>query len=149
MPLLSAGIDYNVENGLDHILRVSWTTGSPGTFTASLKNLAATVTYATISYSFNPMTLFGTNSPYFGFTGSTGGLSNQQSFCNPPVLLPVELVRFDITCDDHKATLTWITESEKKNADFAVERTGDGISYETIAVVKSNGNSTRSQLYQW
>jgi hypothetical protein len=44
--------------------------------TASILNSALTITYGTITATFNPLTVFGTNTPYFGFTASTGGLSN-------------------------------------------------------------------------
>jgi hypothetical protein len=82
VPLMDGGALYNVENGNDHILRVSWNSGA-GTFTAILMNLALTQTYGTVSIAapdFDPMTVFGTTTPFFGFTAATGGLSNQQIF---------------------------------------------------------------------
>lgn len=86
-PLLDGGVLYDIENGLDHILRVAWTPGNPGTISASLMNTALTSTFASVQHSFDPLALFGTNTPFYGFTSATGALFNQHTFCSPVVLL--------------------------------------------------------------
>lgn len=146
--LMSGGSHYNIENGLDHKLRISWNAGT-STLTASVMNNATTVTYATVSYSFNPLTVFGTNSPYFGFTGSTGGLSNEQTFCNPPALLPVEMADFNMDCDEGYVSLNWVTNSEHNNDYFKVEKSRDGQIFEGAAIIDGAGNSTSTNNYSW
>lgn len=148
IPLLDGGLNYNIENGLDHKLRVSWNAAT-STITVSIMNNATTITYGTVSYSFNPLTVFGTNSPYFGFTGSTGGLSNNQTFCNPPVLLPVEMSDFNMNCDEGYVTLNWSTNSEHNNDYFKVERSRDGQVFEMMAIIDGAGNATGSNEYSW
>lgn len=143
------GTNYNIENGLNHVLRVSWTTGSPGTFTARILNTALTTTYGVISTTLNPMTTFGTNSPYFGFTGSTGGLSNQQSFCSPPALLPVQLLYLDAACGEKGITVSWATASEIQNKQFDILRSEDAIHYTSIGTVSGNGTTSRKILYSY
>lgn len=148
-PTLSAGTNYNIENGLDHVLRISWVTGSPGTLTARLLNAALNYTFATVSYAFNPITVFGTNTPFFGFTGSTGGLSNQQTICNALVLLPVELISFDINCQNENLILQWSTLSEKNNKYFEIEKSYNGSDYFSLATIEGSGNSYNLKKYQY
>jgi hypothetical protein len=141
---------YDIENGLNHILRISWTTGAAGTLTATILDATGTTSYGTASYSFNPMTVFGTNTPYFGFTASTGGLNNQQSFCNPTTLLPVEFLKFDVIKENNSAKLNWVTASEINNKYFSIEKSADGNDWKTIGKQNSkatNGNSTQSLNY--
>lgn len=143
------GTNYNIENGANHILRVSWATGSPGTFTAKILNTALTTTYATISTTLNPITVFGTNTPYFGFTASTGGLSNQQTICNPLSLLPIELIYFKASCNTNEISVDWATASETNNQLFELERSTDGTNYTKITSLPGHGSSSQQHKYQY
>ncbi|ASS49422.1 MAG: hypothetical protein A3D31_03130 [Candidatus Fluviicola riflensis] len=143
----SPGVNYNIENGLSHKFRISWNAGTT-TLTASVWNSALTVMYGTISSTFNPVTVFGTNSPYFGFTGSTGGLSNQQTFCLPSVLLPVEMTEFDVTCEEGSAAIHWETETERDNAYFTLERSCDGVNFQPIKQITGSGTTQQVHDYQ-
>lgn len=148
--LLNGAADYNIENGLNHVFRVSWTPGSPGVITAQVLNAAATVTYGTISYTFTPLTLFGTNTPFFGFTASTGGLSNQQSFCNPLILLPVELLSFEAEKENKFSHLSWSTVTERNNKQFEIEHSVDAVTWKAFSVVPTkakDGNSNSVLKY--
>lgn len=146
VPLMIGASIYNIENGANHILRISWNAGT-STLTASVLNVALSTTYGTISYSFNPVTVFGTNTPYFGFTASTGGLNNQQTYCLPNVLLPVELISFYAECDQDFVKITWNTASEMMNQFFYLERSSDGINYEEIAKMDGAGTSNHLNSY--
>lgn len=147
--LQNGASNYNIENGLDHKLRISWNAGT-STLTATVLDNSATTTYGTVSYSFNPLTVFGTNSPYFGFTGSTGGLSNQQTFCNPPVLLPVEMASFNLECDESFVTLNWSTNSENNNDYFTIQKSLDGINFgNPVAIINGAGSTSVPQFYFW
>jgi Bacterial lectin/Secretion system C-terminal sorting domain len=140
------GTNYNIENGLTHKFRIAWNAGTQ-TMTASVLNSALTITYGTISATFNPITIFGTNTPYFGFTASTGGLSNTQSFCLPTVLLPVEISSFDANCIDGKVRLDWSTESERDNDFFTIEQSCDGENFTFAQQIKSKGDAYNQQNY--
>lgn len=142
--LQNGGSNYNIENGNNHILRIAWNAGT-STLTATVLNTALTTTYGVINSSFNPMTVFGTNSPYFGFTASTGGLNNTQSFCNPAVLLPVELIDFSTFCYENSRKIHWSTASENNNDFFTLEKSIDGLTYDLVqnfeaALVKNTIN---------
>lgn len=148
--LTSGGSNYNIENGLNHTLRVSYNSGTQ-TLTASTMNAAATVTYGTVSYSpVNPTTLFGTNNPYFGFTGSTGGLNNQQSAClAASLVLPVTLVNFNAECNDNNVVLNWTTSSEINNDYFTIQKSNDAINWENIGIIPGAGKSSINTSYSW
>ncbi len=142
----SPGVNYNIENGLNHKLRISWNAAT-STLTATVLNSALTITYGTISATFNPITIFGTNTPYFGFTGSTGGLSNEQIFCLPAVLLPVDLANFEANCENDKAILRWETESERDNDRFVIDKSCNGVDFTHMANVKGAGTSQTAHSY--
>lgn len=146
--LMNAGSPYNIENGANHILRISWNSGT-STLTASVMNTALTITYATLSYSFNPITVFGTNTPYFGFTASTGGLNNQQTYCLPNVLLPVEIISFNGKCSNDKSIINWTSIAETDNDYYYIERSNDGINYSTIKVIDGAENSNQLIEYSF
>jgi len=128
---------YDIENGLNHTLRINWVAGSPGTLTATVLDAAGVTSYGTASYSFTALTVFGTNTPYFGFTASTGGLNNTQSFCNPSSLLPIELLNFEVKKEKNAARLNWTTATESNNQYFSIEKSADGASWSNIAKVNS------------
>lgn len=145
--LTNGGSNYNIENGSNHILRIAWNAGT-GTLTATVMNTALTTTYGTISSSFNPMTIFGTNTPYFGFTASTGGLNNNQSFCNPAALLPVDLMSFNSYCYENYRKIYWSTASENNNAFFMLEKSLDGVHFEVLEVVQTSGIKLSETSYE-
>ncbi len=149
--LMNGAALYNIENGLDHILRISWIpAGSTGTLTVSVLNNGGTITYGTFSYTFNPLTVFGTQTPYYGFTASTGALSNQQSACLSPLLLPVDLVSFTASCEQGKEVLLqWQTLSEINNEYFLVERSEDGIHFREVTKLPGAGTSSVIRQYSW
>jgi hypothetical protein len=151
IPFLSGSTNYNIENGLEHTFRVSWVPGSPvGTLTVTILDATAVMTYAIVSYSFDPLVIFGTTTPYFGFTGSTGALENKQTICFPPVLLPVELNGFSATClSSATSIIEWETESEMNNEWFAVERSTDDMMFTEITRLKGAGTTYIPHHYQW
>jgi hypothetical protein len=62
--------------------------------------------------------------------------------------LPIDLLLFTATLTDERTVdLLWVTASETSNDYFTIERTRDGINYETVGVTDGAGNST--QLLQY
>lgn len=62
-------------------------------------------------------------------------------------ILPIELVSFKGKNDGLQNTLEWITASEKNNDYFTIEKSGDAINFEQLAVVAGAGNSTSTLNY--
>ncbi len=148
IPLLDGGVDYNIENGLNHIFRITWIPGLPGTLTATILNAAGTTSYGTVSYSFDPMTVFGTNTPMYGFSASTGGLNNQQSFCSPTILLNNDLMAFDAQMNtENTVYLEWLAMTPNNGGYFEVEKSRDGQNFEMLTTVLAQGNAQQPYKY--
>ena len=65
-----------------------------------------------------------------------------------PAPLPVELLRFDARWQSEGADLTWATASEQNTDRFVVERSLDGVTWESVGTVAAAGNSTRQTNYR-
>lgn len=57
------------------------------------------------------------------------------------VTLPVELISFSAKKNNAYAELSWVTASETNNDHFTIEKSTDGVNYQSIGVVAGSGNS--------
>lgn len=67
----------------------------------------------------------------------------------PESALPVELVFFEAHLVKHEVVLIWQTATEIDNSHFVVERSVDGKTFEGIAKVSGNGNTTDIHDYEF
>jgi hypothetical protein len=65
------------------------------------------------------------------------------------VPLPVKLYAFEVNKQENQAALTWMTTEETQSDRFEVEHSLNGTSWNLIATVKSNGESTTQQRYSF
>jgi hypothetical protein len=148
IPLLNGGVNYNVENGLDHVLRITWVPGLPGTITATLLDAAGVITYAIVSHSFDPLVVFGTNTPIYGFSGTTGGLNNAQSFCSPTILLNNGLMSFNARLNNANIVdLEWEVINRNTGAYFVIERSHDGVLFEELRILPAKVEAKKVDYY--
>ncbi len=63
--------------------------------------------------------------------------------------LPVELVNFEVVCDDGWPRLIWETASELNNDYFVVEYTLDGYNFQDVAQVFGAGTTTSPKYYEY
>ena len=77
--------------------------------------------------------------------------TNSTIFSICPVLLPIDLVSFDVVKDDNNSTayLQWVTMSEKNNKVVEIERSIDNNHWTKIGEVVSQGNSDAAISYQF
>lgn len=61
--------------------------------------------------------------------------------------LPVQLLSFSGTAADNQNQLTWTTASEINNAYFTLEKSDDGIHFQTLAQLPGAGNSNQLLTY--
>lgn len=66
-----------------------------------------------------------------------------------PCVLPIILQQFDAVYGTNQINLYWITQTEINNDHFAIERSPDGIHFETIATVKGAGTSNNVHSYSF
>ncbi len=63
--------------------------------------------------------------------------------------LPVNFTSFNATINNKQTNLSWTTASEINNKGFEIERSTDGVNFETIGFVKGNSNSNRVNKYSF
>jgi hypothetical protein len=74
---------------------------------------------------------------------SYGGTCSASTFS----ILPIELTRFEGDCNNGNVILNWQTATEKNNSVFNIQRSGDGVYFETIGSVAGAGNSVQLKNY--
>jgi hypothetical protein len=94
----------------------------------------------------------------------TGNVSvaNSAAFCGTGILstdgsvsgvcgglLPVEITTFSATALTNEILLQWVTASETNNDFFTVERSYNGIDFETVDFVTGAGSTTETKFYQF
>jgi len=68
----------------------------------------------------------------------------------PPIVLDAKIIEFDgEKISDQHNLMTWLTGAEEDNDFFELERSHDGLSFETIGQVESRGNTTEKQNYKF
>lgn len=86
-------------------------------------------------------------------TGSVSYASLDGFSLNPsapcgPIVLPIELMNFDVTVfGNDKVQLKWITAMEKNNDHFVIERSKDGVNFEAVTRVEGAKNSNVNLSY--
>lgn len=123
---------------------------SGGVLSTTLTRTNTTFGFTTSGFLFtaNNTTHSFTISPGSGFSGITCGMIIDNVIISASAL-PIELSYFSGTSDNDVVSLSWETATEKNNRQFEIERSENGIDYQTKSVVPSkakNGNSS-SPLY--
>ena len=145
-PIQASSGSANIEDGLDHTVRITW---NPGTtvFTVYFDGVVR------LTYTNNIIaTVFGGNPlVYWGFTSSTGQFTNTQSLCPgtlPGTPAPVTWGWFETALMDQKVELSWGTHTEQNARDFIVERSVDGKIFSALpGSIAAHGNSNTTQRY--
>jgi len=65
------------------------------------------------------------------------------------VLLPVELISFDVQRFEKQAYMKWVVETERNNDYFTIERSINGLDWESISTVPSIGDHTFRTTYNF
>ena len=96
--------------------------------------------------------LIGTLTSQYNTAGTAGAVNNFSPFTlaseitfNP---LPVTLLDFKAEAASRQVNLNWQTSTEKNASHFVVERSRDGKTFEKVAQVAANGNTSQLQLYR-
>ncbi|MEO6069697.1 MAG: T9SS type A sorting domain-containing protein [Chitinophagaceae bacterium] len=111
-------------------------------------NAAGTSTYARKLD--NTVWSWGEN-PYgkLGIGNETRQNTPQQILLPQNAVLPVTLLAFTVSSNDHENILMWSSDKEMNSDHFDVERSFDGINFEKIGQVNAKGNSSSRSNYQF
>ena len=80
---------------------------------------------------------------------SIAGLNRVTLASNITNALPLQLLYFTGILNNGEALLNWVTTNEYNNDHFNLERSPGGAAFSAIANIKSWGNSTATQTYQY
>lgn len=88
---------------------------------------------------------------YFDNTANGGSDGFVAKFNNDiiPIILPVELKSFNCEPTQNGMELSWTTLNETRNNNFNIERTIDGVNYETIGTIKGMLSSFSAKSYKF
>jgi hypothetical protein len=143
-PVQALPSGLNIDDGAVHQVKISW---NAATQTLSIyldNNLRLTCNNNFVANVFG-----GQSQIYWGATGATGGLNNQQYFCPSTVVLPVKLTSFTTQCNGEFNNIEWKTETENRVSHYLVEYTFDGYTYYTLANIPAHGNSETPLNYNY
>lgn len=62
---------------------------------------------------------------------------------------PIQLISFTATQDHEHVRLDWATASEWNNIKFILERSTDGVNFQSFSIVPGAGNSNELLTYKW
>ncbi len=65
----------------------------------------------------------------------------------PPATLPIQLISFTAKREENSVRCEWTTASETNSNYFTVERSVDGIAFDSLTAVKGSGNSHHNTSY--
>jgi hypothetical protein len=66
-----------------------------------------------------------------------------------PIILPVELTSFKVSCKNNYNELQWETASEHNNDFFSVQRSKNGKDFEDVAKIKGHGTTSIASTFTW
>ncbi len=134
----------SIENGVTHHVEIKWNAA-----TQTLEVYFDGALRLTCNGDFVNTVFGGNNIQYWGATGATGALNNQQYFCpNTVVILGSTLESFDVKCQNNNLVANWQTSKEKNVDRYEIEYTHDGYVYYTYASVLPTGNdASTTQRY--
>jgi photosystem II stability/assembly factor-like uncharacterized protein len=127
--------NYGVVAG--SVSKTATTTDGGATWTLEFASTSSTLYGVTIA-----MTGSDTTAAYVcGVSGSV--------VVNNLFVVPVELSSFTANVNGNSVRLNWITDTEKNNSGFAVERKTENNSFEQIDFIEGNGTSTEKNSYSF
>ena len=88
------------------------------------------------------LTIAGTGDVSYGSKSGPGTIAGT-------ITLPVELSRFSVESNDFGNILEWTTLAEINNDYFEIQKSNDGVRFETIYVVTGKGNSIEVSNYTY
>jgi len=119
--------------------------GHPGIADENNLGFAKRADNSVMGWTYQPTTVLNTTANTLTLAGQTGTEFILGSTSNN--ILPIELISFDAFLVNRSVNLQWITASEVNNDFFTVQKTKDGLTWETVGIVDGAGTSTELKSY--
>jgi hypothetical protein len=120
--------------------------GHPGVSSFTNFGLASRKTNANLSWAAVAPMVSGSKAVLTSVNQST---RNEYILATPDNALPVSLLSFNASLTNNEVQIEWTTISEKNNDFFTLEKSSDGIHFETLATVKGAGTSSSVKKYTY
>ena len=120
--------------------------GHPGISSYTNFGLASRKTNADLSWTAVAPIVSGSKAALISVNQST---RNEYILATPDNALPVSLLNFTACLTGNQVQIEWTTVSEKNNDFFTLEKSFDGIHFETLAIVKGAGTSSAAKKYAY
>ena len=85
---------------------------------------------------------------YKSFWGAEWDPADRKIYLSNSVM-PVELTSFAASTTTNGVDLTWSTATEVNNRGFEIQRSNDGVNFNTVGFAKGNGTTTEKQSYSY
>ena len=138
-----AGDKNNFPHGEPRTYIGTITTGNTGSFSADI--VVATASISPALQTSDPINSLAYKAEY----GTSEAGINLIPNTIPPGVLPVKLVRFDAQASAAGVLLTWATATELNNDYFEVQRSRDGLDFETLGRVAGHRTTNKAQAYAY
>ncbi len=143
-PVQASSTNCNIEDGADHTVRITYDASS-NLFTIYFDGVQR------LQFNFDLAAHFGSNSAYWGFTASTGGAVNQQSFCpgTLPGTLGISNFILSTDCNNNNPKIVWTSDVEDNISYFDIETSENGSSFESIGLVSAQNQTNNIYTYNF
>lgn len=148
---VSFSVSSCVFSGANSGLQMTILTGFPNSL-STIAN-APNPTYAGGSWTSSNFSIAAGQCVYMVVDGFAGDmcsysyvLTNVTGGC---IILPIELLSFNVKPEKENVTLEWKTASEKNNDFFTIERSSDGVNFEAVGKVKGSGTTNSVSEYRF
>lgn len=133
---------------------IIWSTGQlPDGMTTSVVGSCGSRTVSFPTSASGAYESIGSNSDGQSKERATDGSATWQNTSTPTfgspnsVVLPIELVEFKADLKNNVVELTWVTATEINNDRFVIERSQNGIDFESVLTIVGAGNSNEFKKY--
>lgn len=99
------------------------------------------------------VTLLNSTNPFYSFSTTANSASSYAAnrfkliFTTSSGSLPIKLSEFNVSKKGKSVEINWSTSYEHNNKQFDIERSNDGVNFQSISVVKGAGNSNTTTRY--
>lgn len=142
-PVQASASNCNIEDGADHIVRI--------TYDASTNQITIFFDGSQrLQFTFDLASFFGSNSAYWGFTASTGGAVNEQSFCPgtlPGTSLGTSGLELSAECKNDIPSLNWSANEYFNVAYFEIEKSENGVEFNFHSLIPITNQTDVYEYY--
>lgn len=132
----------------NHQVRVT-VSGTTSKVAGELVDASGNVVAYINSTSTNPFTLTAPASGYYTINAGYKNPSLRWDSSPNVLILPVELISFDVVVIGNMVNLKWVTATETNNYGFDIEKSENKIDWERIGFVNGAGNSSSTKNYSF